>query len=350
MRWPGCKFALETMPENIGDLNREAVTVPHRHRQDQRSIHHICGEELAEPLILHRTKLPAHCGQICTQQEKVRASHWQIPVTTARRLPDGPRIIESNTQHPIHAVFFTEDGKQALSGGAEGMLRRWRVDDGHEIGEPIRAEGAEIYAAALSPDRRWLVCGLRLIDWSGGKANVRVWDAQTHEKVLDIHGHIKAVLSVDISRDSTKFATGAADGLAFIWSMTTGKRLVGPLQHDGRVVTVRFSPNGDHVATATAENPDAKSIRIYSSDNGQQLLDIPFSVNRMVSSLLTWSGDGRQLFAASYGEARCFDTSSGSLLCKWPINIERYAACVALARNQRFIVISANTVDMLITH
>ena len=257
---------------------------------------------------------------------------------TACRLPDGPRTVEINIQHPVYAVV-AEDGKEVLSGSEDGMVRRWRVDNGMEVGEPIQTEEAEIYAAALSPDRKWLVCGLRLLNAPGGKTCV--WDAQTHQKVLDIHDHTNTVYSVDISRDSTKFVTGAADGVTFIWSMTTGERLVGPLLQDGYVVAVRFSPNGDRIATATAENPDAKSIRIYNSHDGQPLLDIPFSVKQMSSSCLTWSGDGRQLLAVSYGEAKCFDSASGSLLSKWSIHSNGYPTSIALARNQKFVVVSA---------
>ena len=294
-------------------------------------------------LTLTSLSVPAYCGRVCNQQEKVRAtsSHWRVMATC--RLLDGSRMIEINNQGSIYTVFFVEDGKQVLSGSAEGMLQRWRVDDGHEVtvGEPIRAEEAQIYAAALSPDRKWLVCGLRRLNSRGSKGNVRVWDSQTHEKVLDFKGHTNAISSVDISSDSTKFATGGYDGLAVIWSITSGERLVGPLQHGGRVMAVRFSPNGDRLATATAENPDAKSIRIYNNDNGQQLLDIPFPVVDTLSSPLTWSEDGRRLFAVSYDEVKCFDTCSGTSLSKWSIDSQRPAACIALARNQKFIVVTA---------
>jgi WD40 repeat protein len=266
---------------------------------------------------------------------------------TARRLPDGSRVIEIKSQHPVNSVFFVEDGKQVFSGGAEGMLRRWRVGDGHEVGEPISVGGQDIYAAALSPDRKWLVCGLLLVKPHDGIERVGVWDAQTHEKVLNIKGHTDTAFSVDISPDSTKFATGGADKLAFIWSMTTGKRIVGPLQHDSSVVAVRFSPNGDRIATQTAttlETPGTTvSIRIYNSENGQQLLDIPFKlVGRYVSSPFVWSADGHQLFALSAGEAKCFDTSSGILLSEWPIHSKGKPTSVALAHNQKFIVASAN--------
>ena len=87
--------------------------------------------------------------------------------------------------------MFVQDGKQVLSGGDEGVLRRWRVDDGQEVGELIRVEEAEVYAAAVSPDGKWVVAGLRSLKKVGsdGDAYVRVWNARTYEKVRDIKGH-----------------------------------------------------------------------------------------------------------------------------------------------------------------
>jgi WD40 repeat protein len=266
---------------------------------------------------------------------------------TTHRFPDGSRMIEIKSQHPIYSVFFAEDGKQVFSGGAEGILRQWRVGDGNQVGEPIQVGRHEFFAAALSPDRKWLVCGLQVVKLGDGIEWVGVWDAQTHEKVLNIKGHTNAVFSVDISPDSTKFVTGGIDKRAFIWSMTTGKRIVGPLQHDNWVVAVRFSPNGDRIAIQTAtdsKTPGAIGlIRIYNSENGQQLLDIPFQfVGRHISSPFVWSADGRQLFALSAGEAKCFNTSSGILLSEWPIHSKGKPTSVALAHNQKFIVSSAN--------
>ncbi|KAF8552374.1 hypothetical protein OG21DRAFT_1443645, partial [Imleria badia] len=242
-------------------------------------------------------------------------------------------MIEINTQHTIFSVLFAEDGKQILSGGAEGKLRRWQVDDGHEVGEPIRIEGTQIYAASMSPDCRWLVLGQH--------PNVTMWDAQTHRKVLDIKGHTNSVFSVDISPDSTKFATGSADNQASIWSMTTGERLVGPLGHKYWVMAVRFSPAGDRIATATGQNgKHSYNIRIFNSENGHQLLDMPFRFFLHISSPLSWSADGRQLFAASYNEAKRFDTSSGLLLGNWSIPGGSRTSIV-LSHNQRFAAIAA---------
>ena len=109
------------------------------------------------------------------------------------------------------------------------------------------------------------------------------------------------------------------------------------------MVAVRFSPNGDRIATASAvdsENP--RSVRIYNSENGQQLLDISFQVQPHLSSPFVWSADGRQLFALSASEVKSFDASSGVLLSEWSIHGQGHSTSVALAHNQKFIVTSAN--------
>ena len=268
---------------------------------------------------------------------------------TASRLTDPPRTTEINGTQKIRSVVFVEDGKQVLSGGDGGMIRRWRVDDGQQVGEPIRVERAEVYDAAVSPDGKWLVAGLRWPKSKDRNVYVRAWDTQTNEKVLDIKGHTNTVFAVDVSPDSTRLATGSCDKTACIWSLTTGERLVGPLQHDGRgVVAVRFSPNGDRIATATAaedskDEKTAKSIRIYDSDNGQQLVlfDIPFMVALNITSL-AWTSDGRQLFAASYSQVKQFDASSGSLFKEWPVPGGRWHGSVVLSHNQKFAVVVAS--------
>ena len=274
-----------------------------------------------------------------------RYSIYQLCVVIQRphTISDGSKPIEINCRGKIYTIVFTEDGKQVLSGGDEGFLRQWQVDDGREIEDAIQVDsegGAEISSAALSPDRERLVCGLRFPKRNNDKAWVGVWDMQTRKKVLDIYDHTDTVVSVDVSPDLTRFATGSGDQLAFIWSITTGERLVGPLRHDGVVATVRFSPSGDRLATAVFKNPGANSIRIYKSDSGQQLLDlIPFAVQALPASGFIWSADGHQLFAVALGEVKCFDASSGALLSKWSVH-GGTPSSIALAHNQKFVVVS----------
>ncbi|KAH0834757.1 hypothetical protein J3R83DRAFT_10342, partial [Lanmaoa asiatica] len=90
-----------------------------------------------------------------------------------------------------------------------------------------------------------------------------VWDEEMLEKVLDVEG-TNLVFAIDVSPDSTRFATGIYP-TASIWSITSGERLVGPLHHNGSVFGIRFSLDGEHIATACFDG----SIRVFDSHIAQ---------------------------------------------------------------------------------
>ena len=81
--------------------------------------------------------------------------------------------------------------------------------------------GMNMFAIAVSRDQRWIVCGAE---------GASVWDGEMGEKVIDVED-TNRVWAVDVSPDSTRFATGT-DEDARIWGITSGERLVGPLKHD----------------------------------------------------------------------------------------------------------------------
>ena len=55
-------------------------------------------------------------------------------------------------------VAFLADGKHVLSGSREGKIRRWRVEDGKEVGTPMDA-GSAVLSIAVSRDGKWVVSG-----------------------------------------------------------------------------------------------------------------------------------------------------------------------------------------------
>lgn len=106
------------------------------------------------------------------------------------------------------------------------------------------------------------MCGL-----FSSKSNIKVWDAKTHKKVLDIKGHTNSVTCVNISSELTKLATGSKDKRVYVWNMKTGKRLLRlPQDNDHDVVAVRFSPKGDRIATSPPRYPRQVGSLIYSRE------------------------------------------------------------------------------------
>ncbi|KAN0091420.1 WD40-repeat-containing domain protein, partial [Tylopilus felleus] len=219
----------------------------------------------------------------------------------------------------IYSVTFLADGKHFVSGDQEGKIRTWRMQDGKEVGTPMDA-GSIISDIAVSRDGKWIVSGM-------DNGLVIVWNAKSHEKFTQFK-HTDCVDAVDVSPDGTKIASGSDDKTACVWSLSTGQRLLDPLKHDDWVVGAKFSPDGRLIATATWKR---NSVRVYDSQNGHLLVDVPIQVNSALNQSLAWAIDGKQLFALSHdGNIHCLDPSRGTTLSKWPIHSSKNVTCIAL--------------------
>ena len=233
----------------------------------------------------------------------------------------------------VRAVAFHPDGKHILGGG-RGGIRRWRLEDGQEVG---RQAEMWLQAISVSMDHRWIVCGTN--------EGASVWDAEMQKKVVDVEG--EGVMTVDVSPDSTTFATGTgrvrpatwADMTASVWSLTTGRRLVGPLWHGNDVTAVRFSPNGMRIATTCWEG----SIRVFDSRNGNELITIETVTPTIgLSTPIAWSNDSGQIFSAlKHFRIKLFDVSTGSQVAKSLTFNGGILGSIALAANEKFVVVPA---------
>ena len=233
-------------------------------------------------------------------------------------------VLDTGRNDWVQAVTFHPDGKHVLGGNSDG-IRRWRFIDGREVGKQT---GMDLHAISVSRDHKWMVCGT-----SDGAS---VWDGEIRAKVIQVEGTHLA-WAVDVSPDSTRFATGTVgfDSSASIWSITTGKRLVGPLRHNSYITGVQFSPDGERIATAC----EAKLIRIFDSHGSDNVITINTNVPSSLQPL-AWSSDGHQIFAASQDKKiRTFDTSTGSQLAESQIlqDGNRGITSIALATNGNFI-------------
>ena len=236
--------------------------------------------------------------------------------------------IEIDVREKIWSVAFLVDGKHVVSGGSRWKIRRWRVEDGKEVqvGTPMDA-GSRVLDIAVSRDGKWVVSGTL-------SGLVTVWNGRKFK------GHNRGVNAVDVSPDGTRITTGSDDCTLCVWSLSTGERLLPPLEHDFWVVAVKFSPDGSLIATATW----ARDLRVYDSQNGGLLVKFPVKVYSAVNQSLAWASNSKQLFALSRdGDIHCLDVSTGTTLSKWAIHSSYNATCIALASNGTFIVASANS-------
>ena len=229
-------------------------------------------------------------------------------------------------------VAFVGNAGYIVSGD-DNKIRRWQVNDGKEVREPMDA-GFQVYSIVASRDGKWIVGGME-------SGRVVVWNAESREKVSKFKGHSKAVYAVDISPDARKIASGSDDRTVRVWSRSSGEELLGPWRHDYDVAAVKFSPDGRFIATAMWERD---SVRVYDSHDGRLLFDSSIRVGSARNQSLAWVSDSKQLFALSRdGKVHCLDVPTGQILSAWDIHSNDNASCIALARNGIFIAASTKS-------
>ncbi|KAF8548010.1 WD40 repeat-like protein [Imleria badia] len=243
------------------------------------------------------------------------------------------KMIDIDGEGSIRSVAFLAGGRHVVSGGVEGKIRCWRVDNGEEVGMPMDA-WSTVCTIAVSLDGKWVVSGTN-------SGRVTVWNAESHEKVIGLVGHDDWVRAVDVSPDASRIATGSYDKTACVWSLSTGHRLLDPLQHDWSLAAVKFSPDGRLLATATWCR---SSLRIYDSATGRLLTEFPIQVSSSENQSLAWASDSMHLFALSRdGNINRLDVNNGTMLSRWPIHSNNNSRCIALASDCQSIAASAGS-------
>jgi dipeptidyl aminopeptidase/acylaminoacyl peptidase len=80
-----------------------------------------------------------------------------------------------------------------------------------------------------------------------------VWDAATGKPLTSPLEHQNRVRSAAFSPDGTRVVTASRDKTARVWDAATGKPVTGPLAHQDEVGSAAFSPDGTRVVTASGD-------------------------------------------------------------------------------------------------
>lgn len=189
-------------------------------------------------VVMHAAYFPDG-GKIVTAGSDWTARIWdaESSVELARLFPFAP---------PVFASVLAQSPNRLVIGGIDGICRILQIDEGGRILE-LRGHEAPIVDAHFSPDQRNLVT-------AGVDGTAIVWDAADGSRKFVLSGHTDGVQSARYSHDGTRILTSSADGSARIWNSQTGKSELTLLKETvdaGGLLSAEFSPDDDHVVTAT---------------------------------------------------------------------------------------------------
>jgi WD40 repeat protein len=197
----------------------------------------------------------------------------------------------------VNAIVFSPDGKTIVGAGNEGVMRQWDRD-----GKELKVWREAIFQKKNVQDLAFSSDG-KLLLASGLTSIARVWkvDEQRDEPFIKLKGgedtekaHRGDILSISVSPNGERIATGSLDKTIQIWKMTPpyGELIAVTPEQEGVVSRVVFTSDGqkiistDWVGTVTVWNLDGKQIQQFKNVHSTQIrgLAVARDGNRIVTA------------------------------------------------------------------
>ncbi|MGO9985657.1 MAG: hypothetical protein ACLPIX_15800 [Rhodomicrobium sp.] len=159
----------------------------------------------------------------------------------------------------VNAVALSPDGRHAVSGSGDNVLRLWDMATGLLL-RTFDAQTDSINAVAFSPDGRQILTG-------GNDRRLRLWDVATGQEVKTLEGHAGEVMAVAFAPDGHRALSASKDKTVKLWDLDTGLLLKSFEGHTDEVLTVAFSADGRRALSGSKD----KTLKLWDIETALQV-------------------------------------------------------------------------------
>ena len=196
----------------------------------------------------------------------------------------------------VTALAWSPDDQHVLvTGGADALLRVWKVDDTVEMRQTLDAHGQGIVALAWSAD------GKQIISGDQSSAIIR-WDVANNWAKGNPR-YTRLLQTLDWSSDGTRFVSGGGDYGIRLWDTGAGSNTVLG-SHEAPIRAVDWGPLNQLVAAVS----DDGDVRLWSADSGAY---IRLAQNLSGPADIHFNFDETRVAAAHGAEISVWDVPTG---------------------------------------
>ena len=231
----------------------------------------------------------------------------------------------------VMGLKFVEDGKTILSASRDGTVRRWIVASGKctstiNVDEDVTPRLRGLVDCDFTDDGSLAVVSIGRelsVPTPGSAAEVSIWNLENESLTSTVTGlHEKPVVQISPNQDI--LALGDHSGTVRILDIKSGKERNRVRAHDGLVLDLTFSPDGQRLATSGETRAGKQSlgqIRTWNAANWQMVSE--FSLQDGAAFSMAYSPDGETLALGSRkGTVSIWRTQDQQLVHSFPAHTQ----------------------------
>ena len=188
----------------------------------------------------------------------------------------------------IYAAVFSPDGSILATSSYDRLIKLWDVDSGKEL-RTLKDHIDAVYALEFTPDGKWLLSG-------AADRSLKIWDVSSGERLYTVSDPIEGINDIAVHPSGRLVAAGGLDRTVRIWELgeKEGKLLHSLIAHQGPILQIAFSPDGEKLVTASIDG----TIKVFRSADLAELKILSAQPDWVMS--LRFSPDGSRLAAGRF--------------------------------------------------